>query len=271
MLASSVSLGFALAAGGVAQLAIAAFGAAAMPETGFRPARRAGRTRREHFLTTAVAGFRLVRVRPLLLLILAIFFFAGASTEAFDRLWEAHFLRDVGLPRIGSLDPVYWFGIFRLGGLGLGLVATTLLAPRLRAAGHVGLTRILVVLTCLQLVGLASFALAGSLAVAIAARYVYTLSRGLASPVGMTWLNQNIPDSSVRATVISITGQSDAVGQVAGGPGIGAIGSFAGIRAALLAGTALLAPALGLYGRALRHERPQPELEELPAPVDAGA
>ena len=36
--------------------------------------------------------------------------FMGASAEAFDRLKEAHFLRDVGLPAIGHLDPVVWFG-----------------------------------------------------------------------------------------------------------------------------------------------------------------
>ena len=55
--------------------------------------------------TTAVAGARYVRYQPLLLLILAISFFGGMSTETLDRLWEAHFIRDIGLPAIGSLDP----------------------------------------------------------------------------------------------------------------------------------------------------------------------
>jgi len=81
----------------------------------------------------------------------------------------------------------------------------------------------------------------------------------------MTWLNQNITDSSVRATVISMSGQADAIGQVAGGPGLGALGTVFSIRTALLAGGALLAPALALYGRALRHGGREPELEELVA------
>jgi hypothetical protein len=80
-----------------------------------------------------------------------------------------------------------------------------------------------------------------------------------------TWLNQNIPDSSVRATVISITNQSDAIGQVAGGPALGAIGTVFSIRAALVTGALALLPAIGLFGRALAHHGKEPELEELPA------
>jgi hypothetical protein len=38
-------------------------------------------------------------------LLLAIAFFVGMSTETLDRLWEAHFIRDVGLPTVFSLDP----------------------------------------------------------------------------------------------------------------------------------------------------------------------
>ena len=84
----------------------------------------------------------------------------------------------------------------------------------------------------------------------------------------MTWLNQQITDSRVRATVISITGQSDAVGQAIGGPALGAIGNVWGIRAALVSGALVLAPALGLYGRALAHGGQEPELVELPLPAE---
>jgi hypothetical protein len=80
------------------------------------------------------------------------------------------------------------------------------------------------------------------------------------SPVYMTWLNQSIDDSSVRATVISLSGQSDAIGQVAGGPGIGAIGNAFGIPTALVAGGFVLTPALALYARAMRHGGHEPEL-----------
>ncbi len=83
----------------------------------------------------------------------------------------------------------------------------------------------------------------------------------------MTWLNQQITDSSVRATVISISGQADAIGQTVGGPVLGVIGNVFGIRAALVAAAFVLTPALALYGRAMRHGGKEPELEELPAPA----
>jgi hypothetical protein len=89
----------------------------------------------------------------------------------------------------------------------------------------------------------------------------------MAGPLWDTWLNAQITDSSVRATVISLTGQSNAVGQAGGGPVLGAIGNVWGIRAALATGALAIAPALGLYARAIAHHGREPELEELPAPA----
>ena len=34
----------------------------------------------------------------------SIFFFAGASTESFDRLWQAHLIEDIGLPSIDGYE-----------------------------------------------------------------------------------------------------------------------------------------------------------------------
>jgi DHA3 family tetracycline resistance protein-like MFS transporter len=89
-------------------------------------------------------------------------------------------------------------------------------------------------------------------------------------PLFRSWLNQSISDSSVRATVMSITNQADAVGQWTGGPAIGVIGNAFGIRAALVTGAFLLTPAVALYGRALRHGGREPELESA-SPVAAPA
>ncbi|MBL8055649.1 MAG: hypothetical protein JNK29_03070, partial [Anaerolineales bacterium] len=57
--------------------------------------------------------------------------------------------------------------------------------------------------------------------------------------------------SEVRATVISMVGQSNALGQIGGGPGVGLIGRRS-LRAALVASGLLLTPILVLYGRMLR-------------------
>jgi DHA3 family tetracycline resistance protein-like MFS transporter len=104
------------------------------------------------------------------------------------------------------------------------------------------------------------FAFAGGFALAAAALLAVFVARGLANPLYLTWLNQQISDSSVRATVISISGQANAVGQAAGGPLLGAVGNVFGIPAALAGGALLLLPALAVYARALRYGGVEPEL-----------
>ncbi len=269
-IAAAFGLRAAVLAGGLAALAIAVAGVLLMPETGFTRHRVEGREGWRAVAGTAVDGGKLVRAQPLVALILAITFFAGMSTEALDRLWEAHFLRDIGLPELWSLDPVWWFAVFRVGEMLLGMAGTTLLLKRIQKFPAQSMARVLIVLTALQLGAILVFGFAGGLLVAIAGYWLYSLTRSLANPAYMTWLNQNITDSRVRATVISFSGQIDAVGQAGGGPVLGAIGNAWGIRAALAASAAVLAPALGLYARALRHGGVEPELSDLP-PADSPA
>ncbi len=241
-----------------------------MPETGFRRRPREERGRAlDEFRRTATAGARYVRFQPLILLLLAISFFGGMSTETLDRLWEAHFIRDIGLPAIGSLDPVVWFVLFSIPMMAFAFFGAGVLMKRFEGADSRRLVRMLLLLTSVMMVAQVAFGLAGGIAFAYGSLLVYRVARTLTWPLEMTWLNRQITDSSVRATVISITGQSDAIGQAAGGPALGVIGNVWGIRAALVAGAAVIAPALGLYGRALRHGGDEPELTELPAVAEA--
>jgi DHA3 family tetracycline resistance protein-like MFS transporter len=240
----------------------------AMPETGYRR-RQPGeeRPRVGELVATARDGARFARRTPIILLLLATTLFAGAASEAFDRLREAHLIREVGLPQVGSLDPVVWFGFFGVASMVVGLVGTTVLLRHFERATSGGMARLLFLLTAVLAAGWMAFALAGSLALAVGALLVASLARSLVAPLYMTWLNQQITDSSVRATVISISGQADAIGQTGGGPALGVIGNIFGIRAALVAAAFVLTPALALYGRAMRHGGKEPELEELPAPT----
>ena len=239
-----------------------------MPETGFRRRPRGERASAvREFGTTAAGGARFAWAQRVVLLLIAVQLFMGMSSEAFDRLKEAHFLRDVGLPAVGDLDPVIWFGMFWLAGLLLGFVAIGRLIKRVERGGRETITRFLFAFTAMELVTMLVFALTGSVWVAIAALLGVFFARDLAGPLYTTWLNEQITDSSVRATVLSISGQANAVGQAAGGPVLGAIGNVWGIRAALAGGAIVIAPALGLYARAMRHGGQEPELEELPATV----
>jgi DHA3 family tetracycline resistance protein-like MFS transporter len=242
-----------------------------MPETGFRQRPRAERASAPAALrSTAVSGARYAWAAPVILLLVGVDLFMGMSSEAFDRLKEAHFLRDVGLPAFGDLDAVVWFGIFWLIGMVLGFFGAGRLLKRFERHGRRMVASSLFTLTVVEMVAILVFALTGSTWLAIAGLLGVFLARDLGGPLYTIWLNEQIRDSSVRATMLSISGQANAIGQAAGGPVLGAIGNAWGIRTALAGGALVIAPALALYGRAIAHEGREPELEELslPAVVD---
>lgn len=253
--------------GGVVTMAMGVACIFVMPETGWsrKPVEERLSAPRELASTVSIA-VRFVRAQPVLLLLIGATVVAGASSEAFDRLWEAHFIRDVGLPHVGSLDPIVWFGLFGVLISVLGLVISTVVIKRFETASSPLLARSLLWLTTVLTVALVAFGLAQSLAFALCALLVAQAARGMLAPVYMAWLNRQITDSSVRATVISIAGQADAIGQAGGGPGLGAIGNAFGLRSALVAGGLVLAPAIALYGRAVAHHGREPELDALPTP-----
>jgi DHA3 family tetracycline resistance protein-like MFS transporter len=99
--------------------------------------------------------------------------------------------------------------------------------------------------------GAVALALAGEIWLAVLAWLAVAIAREVAWPLQDTWINQQV-DSRVRATVLSMSGQMDAAGQILGGPVLGAIGTFWSIRAALFASGLLLTPGIGVYARAWR-------------------
>ena len=243
-----------------------------MPETGFRRRSRSERGPAFHELRfTATRAARFAWTAPILLVLVAVELFMGMSSEAFDRLKEAHFLRDVGLPAVGDLDAVVWFGILWLVGMIIGFVALGPLIKAVESRGREVVSRFLLCFTLLELAAMLAFALSRSAWPAIAGLLAVFFARDLQGPLYTTWINEQITDSTVRATVLSISGQANAIGQAGGGPALGAIGNAWGIRAALVAGAAAIAPALALYGRAIRNDGREPELVDLHQPVETGA
>ena len=250
-LLASVALNLPLVLGGALTVALGAALAVVMPERNFRPSPAAGRRSWRRMETTARDGYRVARGSPVLLTLLAVTAFAGMSSEGFDRLWEAHFLKNFGLPELGGLHPVVWFGIINAGTLVLGFIAAEIIGRALDVGSAAVAARALFILDALTVAGVLAFALAGNFAFALGAFWFAGLVRTLVQPLYLSWLNQGL-EPGVRATVISISSQANAFGQIAGGPVIGAVGTFGGIRAALTVAGLVLSPALVLYARAIR-------------------
>jgi DHA3 family tetracycline resistance protein-like MFS transporter len=253
-----VALNLPLVVGGVLTISLGLALVFTMPERNFRPSPREGRSSLQQVGTTARGGVRLVRSRPVLLMLLAAALFAGMSEEGFDRLNPKQFLDVVGLPSVGGLDPVIWFGVIGAGGLVLSYLAAGVVARALDVSRPAVAARLLLALDALTMAGTLAFALAGSFAFALGAFWFATLVRRVAEPVYLTWINEGL-DPGVRATVISMSSQAGALGEASAGPVIGAIGNLFGVRPALTVASLVLSPTLLLYARAMRRGVVEPK------------
>jgi len=251
---ASIQLNLPLLVGGALYLALGLCLALRMPERGFQPAPREERATWGALLGTLREGVRAVRASRLLLALLAIGLIAGAASEGFDKLWEAHLLLDLRLPWLGQLNPVVWFGIINGGTALASLLVAGLLQRRMDALSgdSGGVARALLTINALLVASVVMFALASSFALAFAALLVKAVLGSLANPLFRTWLIQQTSPRT-RATVLSISSQANALGETAGGPLIGAVGTLFSLRAALVLAGVLLAPVVALYARTLRH------------------
>jgi len=242
---ASIQLNLAVIVGGSLMLALGVFLAVRMPETGFRRAAHMTRAPLGQMVHIARTSVRHMRANPVLLLFLGIAASAGASSEGFDRLWEAHLLTSFTFPTLGALQPVVWFGILNTVGALLGIAVIQVVVRRLMTADDRRVARVLLVLQTVWLGAVLVFGLTDSFVVAVLALWSKRVADSMSGPLFDAWRTRVIP-SEVRATVLSAISQGDAIGQVLGGPIVGAIGSAISIRAAMIASSALHAPVLAL-------------------------
>lgn len=236
------SLAAPLSLGAGVLLALAGVLVFVMPETNFTPHRADGSAWRA-MGETFKEGVRTVRVRPVLLALLGAAVLYGASTEAIDRLSQLHLLKSFAFPDLLGLEPIAWFSLLGAVGTLVNLVVTQALLRRLETSDVPRIARQLAWIGALGAGGVLAFALVGQFWLAVVVLLVMGVLRGLYEPLYHAWLNQGL-DSRVRATVLSIASQADALGQVAGGPGVGALGNVFGVRTALGVSALLRLPVL---------------------------
>lgn len=263
----SLALNLPILLGGGLFVGLGLFLALFMPENGFKPTPREDRSTWQSMLGTFRDGLRLVRGRPVLMSILGIGVVRGLFSEGFDRLSTPHLLRSFTFPQVDGLQPVFWLGL--IGGVGmlLSTAATEIVRRRLDTTNHLAVARTLLALNVVLIGALIGFALTPTLLLAVIALWVVGVLRHLDGPLSTAWTNQHV-EPGVRATIFSLAGQVDAIGQIAGGPAVGAVGSALSIRAALATSGLLLTPALWLYRRVIRRGAAAVEAE---AVVEPGA
>lgn len=243
----SVALWMPIFAAGVVFVLLSLFLLVAMPETGFSRPVSHGSVFAS--MTESLRGARaMIRVRPVLVTVLVVSALHGASTETFDRLWELHLLRGIGLPRLAGLDPILWFGVINAVGLVLGIVAIEVVKKRVDVVRGPGIVRALIGVNVLLIVTTAAFGLTGGFAEAVATFWLVDVLRYTHLPLFQAWVNRGLQPAS-RATINSAASQMDGLGQIFGGPVLGAIGAVRSVAAAIVAASVLRIPALFLLRR----------------------
>ncbi len=251
---ASVHIQLPIVLGGLLFVVLGVTLAAVMPERGFTPVPSAERESWRSLWRALGDGLRLVRGRAVLLIFIGVAAFQGLSSEGFDRLWTAHMIETITLPRAGGLDPVVWFGLFGAASMLLTIGASEIVRRRVDLNRPAAVLRVLLAAYALIVLAMLGFALATGFALAVLMYLATRTLNGVANLLFNAWVNPSIT-SEVRATVFSFAAQINAIGQIVGGPGVGLVGRDVSLRAALVTSALLLSPVLALFGTALRRVR----------------
>lgn len=248
---ASINLQLAIVTAGISLIGLAIFLTLMMPEDGFQRVPAEERESWGDLFTTFRKGATLVRGRRILMTILLIAVIYGAFTEGFDRLWTAHILTNFTLPQVGELNQIVWFGLISAVSTPATLIATELVSRRVDLTDSRTIAKVLSVVYAGLTVSVLVFALGGSFLLVLVGLWLAQMFRTVSYPLTEAWINQHT-ESNVRATVLSIQGQADAFGQIAGGPVVGFIGTLASVRVAITISALMLTPLMLVFNRTLK-------------------
>jgi DHA3 family tetracycline resistance protein-like MFS transporter len=194
-------------------------------------------------------------------------FFYGLYSEGFDRLWVKHLLDTFELPVLFGSNEVAFFGALRVAGAILTILAVRFVERRVDSTSPLAIGRAVLLVTAAISVALLGFAFSPFLLLSLLLYLGISVLRDVHIPLQTSWINQKL-DPQVRATVHSLFGQVDAVGQMLGGPLVALIASIGSAVAVLSTSGFLLTPALFFIRRANAQTREGMEAEVEPVPAD---
>lgn len=246
-----ISLQLPILVGAVGVIGLAVAMCFLMRESGYEPTADGERETWQVMRRTFRSGVTEIRSRPVLVVMLGITAVFGMFSEGIDRLFTPYLIESFEFPKLADLDSVTWWGIIAAVSSLVGLAATTVARRRVDLDDQAKLTWILgLLLIAISLLVLLIANLSGFMLVL----GCYWLVGGLRSaygPLVTAWLNRLLPAQS-KATLFSMYGQSDAVGQTVGGPVIGALAKYVSIAFALGTSAVILLPSLPLYRKAAK-------------------
>lgn len=251
----NMSLNLPIVVGGSLFIVLSIVLALVMPERHFKPMPREGRSTFQQMSHTLRASVHLIRLRSVLLTILGVSVFYGLFTASFDRLWPYYLLHNFTFPALGGLKSVVWFCIIEAGIAITNWIGIEVVRRSVDTHSHYAAAWAMFAVDSIMVVSVIGFALAEQFAVALAIFLLFTMAAGPRASLEQAWLNQNL-NSNVRATILSLKGQVNAIAQIIGGPLLGMVAIAFTTRTALITAGIILSPVLLLYVRTLRHDKP---------------
>ncbi|MGV3151768.1 tetracycline efflux MFS transporter TetA(P) [Sarcina ventriculi] len=217
-----------------------------MPENNFKPSAPGDLNTFKKMVYTFKSGLKFVKSKSIIMILLAVTLFYGLSSEGYDRLSNAHFLQDTTLPKLGNLSSVTWFGIFGILGMILSFIVMHFMEKNLKNEDNRKNGKLLLCINILYISSMLIFALTRNFSLMLIAYLATNTFRIINEPIFSAWLNGHIDDNS-RATVLSINGQMNSLGQILGGPIIGIIATNISVSIGIVCTSLLVAPVLVLY------------------------
>lgn len=227
-------------------MVFALFLALYMPENNFRPYAPEDLNTFKKMGYTIKSSFKFIKSKSIIVILLSVTLFYGLSSEGYDRLSNAHFLQDTTLPSLGNLQAVTWFGIFSIVGMILSAIVMQVMARKSEKSKKLQSGKILLITNIFYILSMLAFALTGNFIIMLSAYLLTNTFRTINDPIFNAWLNNHIDDNA-RATILSINGQINALGQILGGPFIGIIATRISVSIGIACTSLLIAPVLVLF------------------------
>ncbi|SHJ11858.1 MFS transporter, DHA3 family, tetracycline resistance protein [Clostridium cavendishii DSM 21758] len=217
-----------------------------MPENNFKPSAPEDLNTFKKMGYTFKSGLKFIKSKSIIMILLSVTLFYGLSSEGYDRLSNAHFLQDTTLPKLGNLKPVTWFGIFGIAGMILSTIVMHFMAKRLKDDDKNQNGKLLLCINIFYIAFMFIFAITKNFSLMLTAYLATNTFRTINEPIFSAWLNGHIDDKA-RATILSINGQINALGQILGGPIIGVIATNISVSIGIAYTSLLVTPVLVLY------------------------
>ena len=238
-----IDLSLPLLVSGFSFLVLAAAGFFLFSEKGFNRVTRSGAGFAEAWRSYR-SGWGLVTGSGAMIALMVLTVSYGMSSKGFDGLAKLHIIQGdgLGLPSLGPLPDTFWWAFLAAGVMLLAWATTALVQSKVNLNDEKAIVKVLTLMTFSIPIGLAVFAFAQNIWVALGAFLFCRTIRKANSPLMTGWLAIHAP-KEVKATILSFEGQTHALGGIVGGPMAGGIAElFNSVRLGILSCIVLIAP-----------------------------